>query len=74
MELGSNAAIKHAVIAGLGVAVLPKLSLLAELRLKNLHAISLNGFPLNRSWSVFTRIKISDPSHESLYGLYAHQT
>lgn len=52
MELGSNAAIKHAVIAGLGVAVLPKLSLLAELRLKNLHAISLTGFPLNRSWSV----------------------
>ncbi|GGB86016.1 transcriptional regulator [Marinobacterium zhoushanense] len=50
MELGSNAAIKHGVLAGLGVAVLPKLSVSAELRLRELAVLQLDGFPLRRSW------------------------
>ncbi|SDW32226.1 LysR family transcriptional regulator [Marinobacter mobilis] len=52
MELGSNDAVKHAVMAGLGVAVLPKLSILPELSLGNLHIVDLPGFPLRRSWCV----------------------
>ena len=36
MEIGSNDAVKHAVMAGLGVAVLPKLSILPELQLGHL--------------------------------------
>lgn len=52
MELGSNDAVKHAVLAGLGVAVLPKLGMLSELALGRLHIIDIAGFPLRRSWCV----------------------
>lgn len=52
IELGSNDAVKHAVLAGLGVAVVPKLSVLSELALGSLHALHITGFPLRRSWCV----------------------
>ena len=52
MELGSNDAVKHAVLAGLGVAVLPKLSILPELELGTLVIPNVQGFPLRRSWCV----------------------
>lgn len=52
MELGSNDAVKHAVLAGLGVAVVPKLSVVSELALGSLHALNIAGFPLRRSWCV----------------------
>lgn len=50
LVLGSNDAVKHGVLAGLGVAVLPKLSLLPELQLGSLRTLPLPGFPLRRSW------------------------
>lgn len=50
MELGSNETLKHAVMAGLGVAVVPKLSILSELANGSLNTIPLPGFPLKRSW------------------------
>ena len=50
MELGSNDAVKHGALAGLGVAVLPKLSLLPELRLGLLKSPKIKGFPLRQSW------------------------
>lgn len=52
MEIGSNDAVKHAVMAGLGVAVLPKLSILPELELGTLKVVEIPGFPLRRSWCV----------------------
>lgn len=52
MQLGSNDAVKHAVLAGLGVAVLPKLSVLSELALGRLAIAQIAGFPLRRSWCV----------------------
>jgi len=52
MELGSNDALKHAVMAELGVAVVPKLSILAELQLGKLRVLNVPGFPLKRSWCV----------------------
>lgn len=52
MELGSNDAVKHAVLAGLGVAVLPKLSILPERQLGQLTVLDIAGFPLRRSWCV----------------------
>lgn len=52
MQLGSNDAVKHAVLAGLGVAVLPKLSVLSELACGRLVVAPLSGFPLRRSWCV----------------------
>ncbi|GGX43147.1 LysR family transcriptional regulator [Saccharospirillum salsuginis] len=50
MEVGSNESLKHAVIAGLGVAILPRLSVLSELKLGSLKTLPLEGFPLRRSW------------------------
>ncbi len=50
MEVGSNEALKHAVLSGLGVAVLPKLSILSELSLGSLKSLSIDGFPIKRSW------------------------
>ncbi|MBJ7556697.1 LysR family transcriptional regulator [Marinomonas spartinae] len=50
MEIGSNEAIKHAVMAGLGVAVLPRFGILAELKLKSLVELPMKDFPLRRSW------------------------
>lgn len=62
MEIGSNDAIKHGVMAGLGVAVLPKLSVLAELRQGLLVSPELKGFPLRRSWClVYPRGKHPTP-------------
>ena len=52
MQLGSNDAVKHGVLAGLGVAVLPKLSILPELKLGLLKTVPLEKFPLRRSWCV----------------------
>ncbi len=52
MEIGSNDAVKHAVMAGLGVAVLPRLSILPELELGSIKMVEVPGFPLRRSWCV----------------------
>lgn len=52
MLLGSNDAVKHAVLAGLGVAVIPRLSILPELQLGLLKVLDIDGFPLRRSWCV----------------------
>lgn len=50
IEIGSNDAIKHGVLAGLGVAVLPRMSVLAELKLGLVVSPTIKGFPLRRSW------------------------
>jgi DNA-binding transcriptional LysR family regulator len=50
IEMGSNEAIKHGVVDGMGVAVLPKLSILAELKIGSIKTVSIKGFPLRRSW------------------------
>ncbi|MCR8923830.1 LysR family transcriptional regulator [Dasania sp. GY-MA-18] len=66
MELGSNDAIKHAVMAGLGVAVLPKLSILPELELGKLNIANIAGFPLRRSWCVvYPQAKHLTPSMQA---------
>ena len=50
MQIGSNEGIRHAILAGLGVAVLPRLSVLSDLKLGTLHTVNISGFPLIRSW------------------------
>ncbi len=52
MEFGSNDATKHGVLAGLGVAVLPRLSVTSELRLGTLVSPEIEGFPIKRAWCV----------------------
>jgi DNA-binding transcriptional LysR family regulator len=50
MELGSNEAIKHAVAAGLGVAVLSRHTLARDPARDRLAVLDVRGFPLQRTW------------------------
>jgi LysR family transcriptional regulator, low CO2-responsive transcriptional regulator len=50
MELGSSGAIKNAVIAGLGLAVLSRHSLEYELKSKAIQILDVENFPLHRRW------------------------
>ena len=52
MELGSTGAIKNAVIAGLGIAVLSRHSLELELNSDKVSVLDVEGFPLRRKWYV----------------------
>jgi len=52
MELGSNGAIKHAVEAGLGVAVLSSHAMELERRGGGLVVVDIEGFPILRPWSI----------------------
>jgi DNA-binding transcriptional LysR family regulator len=52
MELGSNGAIKHAVEAGLGVAVLSRHAIELERRGGGLVVVDIEGFPILRPWSI----------------------
>jgi len=50
MELGSSEAIKQAVMAGLGIAVLSLHSVGLEREMKKLTVLDVEGFPLKRRW------------------------
>ncbi|MQX37364.1 LysR family transcriptional regulator [Roseospira navarrensis] len=50
MELGSNEAIKHAAIAGLGLAVVSLHTLSVEGAAGPLCALDVEGFPIHRQW------------------------
>ena len=52
MELGSNGAIKHAVEAGLGVAVLSSHAIELERKGGGLVVVDVEGFPIRRPWSI----------------------
>jgi len=52
MELGSNGAIKHAVEAGLGVAVLSSHAIELERKGGGLVVVAIEGFPIRRPWSI----------------------
>jgi DNA-binding transcriptional LysR family regulator len=59
MSLGSNEALKHAVAAGLGIAVISRLAVQAELaapaRQAKLAMLQVAGFPLHRKWLLVWR-------------------
>ncbi|WP_221796002.1 LysR family transcriptional regulator [Oceanobacter mangrovi] len=50
LQIDSNDGLKHAVMAGLGVTVVPRLTALSELNSGRLQQLPLPGFPLRRSW------------------------
>lgn len=52
MELGANEAIKQAVMAGLGLAVLSRGTAMLELEHARLVELDVTGFPLRRQWHV----------------------
>lgn len=59
MSLGSNEAIKHAVAAGLGIAVISQMAVRNELAASAAQApltvLKVAGFPIRRQWSVVWR-------------------
>jgi len=50
MELGSSEALKQAVVAGLGIAVLSLHSVQLELEVNKLVVLDVEGFPIKRRW------------------------
>lgn len=55
MALGSNEAVKHAVRAGLGLAVLSRHTLAADPAGEGLAVLPVAGFPLRRQWQLVWR-------------------
>ncbi len=55
MALGSNEAIKHAVRAGLGLAVLSRHTLSADLSGTGVTVLPVAGFPIRRMWHLVWR-------------------
>ena len=55
MELGSNEAIKHAVVGGLGVAVLSLHTLSLDGTNGPFEVLDVKGFPLSRKWHLVHR-------------------
>lgn len=52
LELTSNEAVKQAVIAGLGLSVMPMIGIRQELQSKMLRTVELPGFPITTSWNL----------------------
>ncbi|WP_321324925.1 LysR family transcriptional regulator [Thiomicrorhabdus sp.] len=52
MELGSTESIKQAVMAGLGISVLPKQAIRLENRYRHIDVLDVEGFPITRDWYV----------------------
>jgi DNA-binding transcriptional LysR family regulator len=52
MELGSNEAIKSAVIGGLGISVLSRHTLPKDITTDQLTLLDVEGFPIERQWYV----------------------
>jgi DNA-binding transcriptional LysR family regulator len=52
MQLGSNEAIKHAVVGGLGIAALSLHSLVLESKGGKLALLDVQGFPIERRWNL----------------------
>jgi len=55
LEMGSNEAIKHAVIAGLGLGIVSLHTIKLELEAKKLVILDAEHFPLERYWYIIRR-------------------
>ncbi|SHH63652.1 LysR family transcriptional regulator [Winogradskyella jejuensis] len=52
MELTSNEALKQALIAGLGISIMPLIGLKNELKDEELHIIPYKGLPIKTNWNL----------------------
>lgn len=55
MELGTNEAVKQAIMAGIGISLISRLSLTNELQLGKITILDIEGFPLKSSWHTLHR-------------------
>ena len=54
-EMGSNEAVKHAVVAGLGLGIVSLHTIKMELESKNLVILDIENLPIRRCWHIVTR-------------------
>ncbi len=52
IELTSNEAVKQAILAGLGMSIMPLIGIRNELQNKELQIIPVKGLPINTTWSI----------------------
>jgi DNA-binding transcriptional LysR family regulator len=52
MELTSNEAVKQAIMAGLGISIMPVIGIKNELRNGELQIVQMKGFPLETNWNL----------------------
>ncbi|GEO80936.1 LysR family transcriptional regulator [Pararhodospirillum oryzae] len=55
IEMSSNETIKQAVMAGMGVSLLSRLTMTLELTVGRLHELDVEGLPVRRQWYVVIR-------------------
>lgn len=55
MELGTNEAIKHAIMAGIGISLISKLSFHSESVLNRIKVLDVNDLPIQTHWHVLYR-------------------
>jgi len=68
MELRSNGAIKQAVAADLGVAIMPRDAIGLELETGRLVVLDVQGFPVRRWWSLVRRAgRPASPAADALW-------
>jgi DNA-binding transcriptional LysR family regulator len=66
MELTSNEAVKQALIAGLGISIMPLIGIRNELRNGELQIIPAKGLPIKSNWSlIWLKGKRHSPVSES---------
>jgi len=66
MELGSNEAIKQTVAGRLGISIIAKITVEAEVELGNLAILDVQGLPLERQWHlVYPEHKVLAPAAEA---------
>jgi len=52
MELTSNEAVKQALLAGLGISIMPLIGIKNELHNNQLQIIPVKGLPIKTTWSL----------------------
>jgi len=66
LELQSNEAVKQAVMAGIGISVIPLIGMKRELKLKELEIIPIKGFPMTTKWRLIWRKEMrQSPLHHA---------
>jgi DNA-binding transcriptional LysR family regulator len=52
MELTSNEAVKQAILAGLGMSIMPLIGIKNELKNGDLQIVPVKGFPITSNWNL----------------------
>jgi len=62
MELGTNEAVKQAIMAGIGISMISELSLVTERKLNKIDLLKIPGFPVITHWHIlYKKEKLISP-------------